>query len=204
MRDVVLVLDDEPMIRTAVAVAVGATGRTVVTCADVESAQLVIERMPIRSVVTDMRLTGPFSDDGLQFIDFVTRNSPDSRVVLMTGSYSPELQVEARHRGAIAVLEKPFTSAQIDAVLMRDTPSFLSGEGQTIVSVPQVGQTGLSVPQVGPTGLSVLQAGQTGLSVPQHGPQETEDVINIPLLDDVLSESRLFSVFQPIVSIDSG
>jgi EAL domain-containing protein (putative c-di-GMP-specific phosphodiesterase class I) len=119
-RDMVLVVDDEPITRAGVAVAIGATGRAVVTCADIESAQLVVERMPVRSVVTDMRLTGPFSDDGLHFIDYVTRHAPQSRVVLMTGSASPELRAEAKQRGAIAVLEKPFTSAQIDAVLRGD------------------------------------------------------------------------------------
>ena len=115
----VLVVDDEPITRAGVAVAVGATGRTVVTCGDIESAQMVVERMPVRSIVTDMRLTGPFSIDGLDFINFVNLHAPQSRVVLMTGSSSPELQREARQRGAVAVLEKPFTAAQIDAVLKR-------------------------------------------------------------------------------------
>lgn len=158
MRDMVLVLDDEAITRAGVAIAVGSTGRTVVTCGDIESAQLVIERMPVRSVVTDMRLTGPFSDDGLRFIDYVSRFHPESRVVLMTGSFSPELKAEAEHRGAFAVLEKPFTTSQIDAVLARA----------------------------------------------ESAGSEAIDIIDVPLLDDILSDSRLFSVFQPVVSIAGG
>ncbi|HEX6177141.1 MAG TPA: EAL domain-containing response regulator, partial [Thermoanaerobaculia bacterium] len=154
-RDIVLVVDDEPITRAGVAVAIGATGRAVVTCADIESAQLVVERMPVRSVVTDMRLSGPFSDDGLHFIDYVTQHAPQSRVVLMTGSASPELRAEAKQRGAIAVLEKPFTSAQIDAVL----------RGDDLVS-------------------SALP-----------------DIIDVPAIEDVLSGSSLYSVFQPIVDM---
>ncbi len=157
MTEMVLVVDDEPATRAGVAVAVGSTGRRVVTCGDIESAQMVMERLPVRSVVTDMRLTGPFSDDGLRFIEFVIRHSPESRVVLMTGSSSPELQREARLRGAVAVLEKPFTTAQIDAVLTGD-------------------DTG-------------------GATLP--------DIIDVPRIEDVLAGTRLYSVFQPIVSIDS-
>jgi EAL domain-containing protein (putative c-di-GMP-specific phosphodiesterase class I) len=156
MKEMVLVVDDEPITRAGVAVAVGATGRTVVTCGDIESAQLVIERMPVRSVVTDMRLTGPFSIDGLDFINFVTRHAPHSRVVLMTGSLSPELQREAKQRGAFAVLEKPFTTEQIDAALRDD-----------------------------------------------HAvPSDMPDIIDIPHIDEILSGSALYSVFQPIVSLD--
>jgi EAL domain-containing protein (putative c-di-GMP-specific phosphodiesterase class I) len=156
MRDMVLVLDDEAMTRAGVAVAVGSTGRTVITCGDIESAQLVIERMPIRSVLTDMRLSGPFSDDGLRFIDFVTRFYPESRVVLMTGTYSPELGREAENRGAFAVLEKPFTTSQIDAVLAR---------AESVAD-------------------------------------DAIDIIDVPQLEDVLDGSRLFSIFQPIVSLE--
>lgn len=153
----VLIVDDEPATRASVAVAVGSTGRRVVTCGDIESAQMVMERMPVRSVVTDLRLTGPFSDDGLRFIEFVIRHAPESRVVLMTGSSSPALRQEAQLRGAVAVLEKPFTAAQIDAVLSGD------------------------------------DKGRTALP----------DIIDVPQIEDVLSGTRLYSVFQPIVSIDS-
>lgn len=156
-NEMVLVVDDEPGTRAGVAVAVGATGRRVVTCGDIESAQMVMERLPVRSVVTDMRLTGPFSDDGLRFIEFVLQHAPQSRVVLMTGSLSPELRREAHLRGAVAVLEKPFTTAQIDEVLTGDD-----------------------------TGGSTLP-----------------DIIDVPRIEDILSGTRLYSVFQPIVSIDS-
>ncbi|MGZ8868823.1 MAG: EAL domain-containing protein [Thermoanaerobaculia bacterium] len=157
MGEMVLVVDDEPATRAGVAVAVGSTGRTVVTCGDIESAQMVVERMDVRSVVTDMRLTGPFSDDGLHFIEFVARHAPQSRVILMTGSSSPELAREARKRGAFAVLEKPFTAAEIDAAL--------SGDDLDSTAMP--------------------------------------DIIDVPLIEDILSGTRLYSVFQPIVSIDT-
>jgi EAL domain-containing protein (putative c-di-GMP-specific phosphodiesterase class I) len=157
MGEMVLVVDDEPATRAGVAVAVGSTGRTVVTCGDIESAQMVVERMAVRSVVTDMRLTGPFSDDGLRFIEFVARHAPQSRVILMTGSSSPELAREARQRGAFAVLEKPFTAAEIDAAL--------SGDDLDSTAMP--------------------------------------DIIDVPQIEDILTGTRLYSVFQPIVSIDT-
>ena len=157
MSEMVLVVDDEPATRAGVAVAVGTTGRTVVTCGDIESAQMVVERMAVRSVVTDMRLTGPFSDDGLRFIEFVARHAPESRVILMTGSSSPELAREARQRGAFAVLEKPFTTAEIDAALSGD----------------------------------------------DLGSSAMPDIIDVPQIEDILSGTRLYSVFQPIVSIDT-
>src|SRR5258707_1126322 len=68
-------------------------------------------------VVTDIRLSGPFRYEGLDFITDVRRHSEDARIIVMTGAWSEELQREALARGATAVLHKPFDTADLEAYL---------------------------------------------------------------------------------------
>lgn len=139
--DIVLVVDDEAATRTGVAVAVGSTGRSVVSCGDIESAQMIVDRVAVRSVITDIRLTGPFSYDGLHFLDYIARQAPQSQVVLMTGFASPELRTEATSRGAAAVLEKPFTITELDAVLPETERTGLLHRPQPlIIDVPPLNE----------------------------------------------------------------
>lgn len=113
----VVILDDEVMITEALAEGLEREGRTVVTCNDLESAQLVVERLKPSHVVSDIRLSGPFGFEGLDFIRFVRKHSPETRVVLMTGDAPDALQLEASERGAVGFLRKPFDVADLDSAI---------------------------------------------------------------------------------------
>jgi EAL domain-containing protein (putative c-di-GMP-specific phosphodiesterase class I) len=92
-------------------------GRTIITCNDLESAQLIVERFNPSHIVSDVRLTGQFGFEGLEFIRYARKHSPESRIILMTGDPSEALQLEASERGAVAFLSKPFEVAQLDSIL---------------------------------------------------------------------------------------
>lgn len=113
----VVILDDDVMITEALAEGLEREGRTVVTCNDLESAQLIVERLRPSHVVSDVRLSGPFGFEGLDFIRFVRQHSPETRVVLMTGDAPDALQLEASERGAVGFLQKPFDVAELDSAL---------------------------------------------------------------------------------------
>jgi EAL domain-containing protein (putative c-di-GMP-specific phosphodiesterase class I)/ActR/RegA family two-component response regulator len=113
----VVILDDDVMITEALAEGLEREGRTVVTCNDLESAQLIVERLRPSHVVSDIRLSGPFGFEGLDFIRFVRQHSPETRVVLMTGDAPDALQLEASERGAVGFLRKPFDVADLDSAL---------------------------------------------------------------------------------------
>ena len=109
-----LIVDDEPVIGIGLAAALECEGRRIVVCRDLESAQIILENEPVTDILTDVKLSGSFRFEGLDFITEVIRVSPATRVILMTGHASDELVAEAERRGADAVLSKPF---EIDSLL---------------------------------------------------------------------------------------
>ncbi len=113
----VLLLDDDPAVTEGLAAGLEREGRTIITCNDLESAQLIVERVKPSHIVSDVRLTGQFGFEGLEFIRYARKHSPESRMILMTGDPSEALQLEASERGAVAFLSKPFEVGQLDSIL---------------------------------------------------------------------------------------
>ena len=113
----VLILDDDTKITEGLAAGLARERRTLITANDLESGEMVVEWLRPSHVVSDVRLTGAFGYEGLDFIRFVKRQSPDTRIILMTGDAPDALQLEASERGAVAFLRKPFEVAELDSVL---------------------------------------------------------------------------------------
>ncbi|MGZ8853538.1 MAG: response regulator, partial [Thermoanaerobaculia bacterium] len=134
-----LVLDDDLMITEGLAAGLARSGRTIITCNDLESGELVVEWLKPSHVVSDVRLTGAFGYEGLDFIRFVKRHSPDSRIILMTGDAPDALQLEASERGAVGFLRKPFEIAELDSVLNLMAP-FRTGspEWPDVIKMPML------------------------------------------------------------------
>jgi EAL domain-containing protein (putative c-di-GMP-specific phosphodiesterase class I) len=130
----VLIVDDDEVIAEALAMALERRGREIIVCSDLESAEITIERMPVASVITDVRLTSPFRYEGLDFINHIRRHSRDSVIVLMTGAKTDELETEALARGAAAVLAKPFDVDVLDALI----PEPASNEDGRIIRMPSL------------------------------------------------------------------
>jgi EAL domain-containing protein (putative c-di-GMP-specific phosphodiesterase class I) len=133
-NQVVLVLDDDETLREGLALALERPGRTIITCSDLESAQIVIENVPVSHVVSDIRLTGSFAFEGLDFITQTLRARSDTRVIVMSGAGSSALTEEALSRGAIAFLDKPFSISDLE--LMLDEPDALCTGSATMMRVP--------------------------------------------------------------------
>jgi EAL domain-containing protein (putative c-di-GMP-specific phosphodiesterase class I)/ActR/RegA family two-component response regulator len=138
-HQIVLLLDDDLMITEGLAAGLARSGRTIITANDLESGELVVEWLKPSHVVSDVRLTGEFGYEGLDFIRFVKRHSPDSRIILMTGDAPDALQLEASERGAVGFLRKPFEVAELDSVLNLMAP-FRTGspEWPDIIRMPML------------------------------------------------------------------
>jgi EAL domain-containing protein (putative c-di-GMP-specific phosphodiesterase class I)/ActR/RegA family two-component response regulator len=136
-HQIVLILDDDLMITEGLAAGLARSGRTIITANDLESGELVVEWLKPSHVVSDVRLTGAFGYEGLDFIRFVKRLSPDTRIILMTGDAPDALQLEASERGAVGFLRKPFDVAELDSVLNLMAP-FRTGspEWPDIIRIP--------------------------------------------------------------------
>ena len=116
----ILIVDDQREVADGIAEALAHDGCNVVVCYDAESAQLVVETTPVSAVVSDIRLTGPFRFEGLDFLDHLARHAPTARVALVSGAVTPELESESLRRGATAVLQKPFEIEELERVLGRN------------------------------------------------------------------------------------
>ena len=103
----VLVVDDEPLIRWAVAETLTQAGHQVMEARDGGSALDALAEAPhhIDVVLLDLRL--PDCAD-LTLLSRIRKQSPDSAVVMMTAHATPELDAEARALGVYDVLAKPF------------------------------------------------------------------------------------------------
>ncbi len=131
----ILIVDDDRTITEALAGGLEQPGRELILCSDIESAQLVIERIPPACIVTDVRLSGPFRFEGLDFIADIKRWARDSRIIVMTGARVEGLEREALERGAHAVLQKPFEISELETHLRLEPAS---AEPPSVVRIPSM------------------------------------------------------------------
>ena len=102
-----LVVDDEPLIRWAIAETLHADGYDVEEAGDADGTvrALFNDPAPPDLVLLDLRL--PDCGD-LSLLETVRRLVPSAPVVLMTAFGTPEIRERARSLGAAGVLDKPF------------------------------------------------------------------------------------------------
>jgi two-component system response regulator AtoC len=114
----VLVVDDEPLVRWAIAETLRAHGREIVEAENAGEALTAIlgsARHP-DTVLLDLKL--PDSDD-LSLLASVRRLLPLVPVILMTAFGTPEVLEEARRLGVYMVLDKPFDLEELDLIVER-------------------------------------------------------------------------------------
>jgi EAL domain-containing protein (putative c-di-GMP-specific phosphodiesterase class I)/ActR/RegA family two-component response regulator len=112
-----LIVDDDVSLAEGLASLLEMPGRRVVMCHDLESAQLVVAADVPDCALTDLRLSGPFGYEGLDFIRDARRQMPTGEIIVMTGVLATGLEQEALRRGANVVLLKPFEIHQLEALL---------------------------------------------------------------------------------------
>jgi len=119
-----LVVDDETAIRFALCEYFTKQGWTVDSAAEKEEAEALLACTEYAVVIADLRLTGIYGVEGLDIVRSSRQLRPETRIVLLTGNGTPEIEAEARRRGADAFLQKPLPLSQLEAVI-----ASLVGEG---------------------------------------------------------------------------
>jgi CheY-like chemotaxis protein len=112
-----LVVDDEAAIRFALSEYFRESGWAVDAAAEKEEAEALLACTEYAIVIADLRLTGIYGVEGLDIIEWSRHLRPETRVVLLTGNGTPEIEAEARRRGADAFLHKPLPLTQLEAVV---------------------------------------------------------------------------------------
>ncbi len=112
----ILIVDDEANIRSTLRIALEAMGHQVAEAADRDSAVRQLEQASFELLLVDLRLG---AESGFDLMEQALRERSDLAVVIITAHATIDRAVEAMRRGASDFLPKPFTPAQVRAVLER-------------------------------------------------------------------------------------
>jgi DNA-binding NtrC family response regulator len=112
---VILVVDDQPDVREAVALLLGGEGYRVIRAADPDSALSALEGDPVALVLFDMNYSRDTTSgrEGLELLDRMRALEADRPLVAMTAWGSIDLAVQALQKGAADFLEKPWDNNRL-------------------------------------------------------------------------------------------
>ena len=160
MTTPVLVVDDEPMVRKSLALALERAGASVVTAADGQEALAKYREAKSSVIFADVRMPGM---DGFALLRSVKRLDPSTPVVLITGFGDDEFAARAEEAGAAGVLNKPITTAELQHVLAALLGAPAGAEHAAIItSNPQMEAMLALARRVAKTDATVLVQGETG------------------------------------------
>ncbi len=108
----VLIVDDEPNIRSGMALGLKSSGLEIATASDVDEAWNLFEKLHPRILITDLRMPG--ARTGIDLVRKVMHGRPETKILVVTAFGSIESAVEAMRLGAYDYITKP-----VDLELLR-------------------------------------------------------------------------------------
>jgi DNA-binding NarL/FixJ family response regulator len=117
----VVIVDDHRLFADALALLLGHDERLTViaTAHDGRSAIEIAAAEQVEVAVVDVRMP---EIDGLETARRLRKRSPDTRVILVTGSDEPKLAEEARKAGAVALLTKGALHDELKEAILAAAP----------------------------------------------------------------------------------
>ncbi|HEU4596992.1 MAG TPA: response regulator [Pyrinomonadaceae bacterium] len=109
-QEQILVIDDEPSVADALRMILEDCGFGVFVASTAREGIEQARRARFGVTITDLRLPDL---DGLDVIRAVREADASVAVILITSHYTPEVQAQARARGAVGVIAKPFLPSEI-------------------------------------------------------------------------------------------
>jgi DNA-binding NtrC family response regulator len=103
----ILIIDDEPIIRTVVKrILHNELGYTVTLAQSGQEGIEKFRKTDFDLILLDIRMP---DIDGLDVLTDILESKPEQRVIIITGYYTKETKEKAEQRGVCAFIEKPFT-----------------------------------------------------------------------------------------------
>jgi response regulator RpfG family c-di-GMP phosphodiesterase len=112
----VLVVDDDQAVRELLAEGLSAFGYPTVTASGVDEAFEIVQREPLRLVLSDIDMPG---GSGMQLLSRIKRYDPDLDVIMVTGAVDADTAVQAIRQGASDYVTKPFNLDEVQIVVER-------------------------------------------------------------------------------------
>jgi CheY-like chemotaxis protein len=156
----VLVVEDDTTFRSTLARDLGSRGHSVLVASGVDEAVAALTTGRFEVLLTDLRLGGR---DGIDLLKRARSVAPATRSILMSGFATARDYQRAIELGAVRVLCKPFTSAELNQAIehARDCSQGYSGNihGLSLIDVLQLYQFGrksIAIRVVGAQGGQIL------------------------------------------------
>jgi len=156
----VLIVEDDPILREALAETMSLAGHSYLTARDGREALAMLERHKPAIVLSDVRMDRM---DGQQMLAEIQRRNPGVPVILMTAHGTIEDAVTAMRNGAVDYLQKPFSAHTLTEKINRFIkPDFGEDDKQPIAKDPK-SQALLSMAlRVAQADVGVMISGESG------------------------------------------
>ncbi|MCP3891407.1 MAG: diguanylate cyclase [Desulfobulbaceae bacterium] len=113
---VVLVVDDDELVRMTLSVLVGSLGYHCLVAGDGVEAIAVLQSTDVDLVLSDIVMPGM---DGLELLATIQEDHQNTDVIIATGYHEKASYAEVIHAGAIDFIKKPVDQAELEAKLAR-------------------------------------------------------------------------------------
>jgi two-component system response regulator FlrC len=210
----ILVVDDEPAMRLLLASILEDEGHSVTAAASGEEALQLVGKRHFHLIITDLKMPGI---SGLEVLEAVRRDDPETVVILLTAFGTVEGAVEAMRKGAAHYLLKPLANPDElrlavrraleerrvadEAATLRQATEAVFPFGEIIAGDPKM-QAALDLARsVAPADSTVLLTGETGTGkelvarlIHHWSPRADQAfvAVNCAALAETLLESELF------------
>lgn len=195
----VLIVEDDPVLREALAETMSLAGHSYLAAKDGKEALAMLEKHSPAIVLSDVRMD---RIDGQQLLAEIQRRNPGVPVILMTAYASVEDAVNAMRHGAVDYLQKPFSANLLTEKVNRYIkPALLEDDSQPIAKDPK-SQALLSMAlRVAQSDVGVLISGESGTGkevlahfIHDHSPRSRQPfvAINCAAIPEQMLEATLF------------
>jgi two-component system response regulator HydG len=209
----ILVVDDEPSMRTTLSILLKKEGYQVSQAGDGTEALKMLEQGQYDMVITDLKMEGI---DGVELLRQVKAADPHTEVLIFTAYGTVTSAVEAMKLGAYDYIGKPFDEEELllkvsraleRKALVREVQDLRAelkgqqGRGEIIATSKEMKEVLTKVTQVAPTEATVLIEGESGTgkeliarAIHQGSPRRDRPFIpiNCSSFPETLLESELF------------
>lgn len=195
----ILIVEDDPVLREALAETMTIAGHTYITARDGKEALSLMELHNPAVVLTDIRMDNL---DGNQLLTNIQKNRPNIPVILMTAYGSVEDAVAAIRHGAVDYLQKPFSAQVLIEKINKYIKTDLSGEnGDPIAQDPKSQALLTMALKVAQSDVGVMISGESGTGkevlahfIHDHSPRKKQPfiAINCAAIPEQMLEATLF------------